>query len=65
MISEEKIKEFQRLYKAHFEKELSFDEAYEKAAMLLQLMRCTYKPIAKEEYESLQRKNNEKTSEKI
>lgn len=62
MISENQIKKYQTLCKTHFNKEVSREEAYEQANRLINLMRLTYKPILKQEYDDLE-KRREKDSE--
>ena len=60
MLSEEKIIEFQRIYKECFGKEISREEAYEKASMLIQLMRLVYKPMTIREYHYLQKRREKR-----
>jgi hypothetical protein len=43
-ISDEQIKEFQRLYKKRFGKDISKVEAYEKGLKLSQLLKVVYSP---------------------
>lgn len=54
MISSEQITKFQELYKRHFGKELSTEEAYQSAAKLLRLVEIIYKPMTQEEFEMVQ-----------
>ncbi|MEK7524387.1 MAG: hypothetical protein AAB588_05165 [Patescibacteria group bacterium] len=46
-IEPEDIKSFQRLWKEHFQLELSDEEAGEKATHLLEMMKVLYRPIPK------------------
>ena len=55
MISSEQIKKFQGLYKKHFGKEISSEEAYQSATKLLRLVEIIYKPLTQEEYKMVQR----------
>lgn len=50
-ISDDKIKQFQVLYKKHFGQEISKDEALEKGTKLVELMSLIYRPITKAEYQ--------------
>lgn len=43
MLSDKAIEEFQRLYKQHFGKEISKQEAMEQGLKLIELMRIIYK----------------------
>ena len=45
MLSDEQITKFQTLYKNHFGKEISREEAYGQGARLIRLMKLIYKPI--------------------
>lgn len=58
-ISEKHLKKFQELYKEHFGKNLSKQEALENCTKLLRLVELTDKPITKEEFEMLQRRREE------
>ena len=51
MISKEGIKKFQALYKKHFGKEISTEDAYQSAAKLIRLVEIIYKPMTKREME--------------
>ncbi len=55
MLSDEQITSFQALYKSHFGKEISREEAYEEGVALVRLVELTYKPMTKEEYRQLQK----------
>jgi hypothetical protein len=54
MLSDERIIKFQALYRNHFGKEISREEAYEKGASLDRLVELIYKPMTEEEYNRLQ-----------
>ena len=60
MFSKEELKEFKKIYKERFGKNLSDQVALEKATKLLNLMRIIYQPMTKEEYDKVQ-KRREKT----
>jgi len=53
MLSNEQITKFQTLYKNRFGKEISQEEAYEKGAKLVRLMKLIYRPMTEEEYQEL------------
>jgi hypothetical protein len=59
MISEERLKEFKRIYKKKFGKEISNQEALEKATKLLRMVELIYKPITKSDYDKLQKRRKE------
>ena len=50
LLSSEDIKKFQALYKEHYGREISKEEALDQGLKLLTLMRCIYKPMTEEEY---------------
>jgi hypothetical protein len=52
MISQAALTEYRAIYKKHFNADLSDDEAIETAARLLELIRLTYRPINKNEYDN-------------
>ena len=54
MLSHEQITKFQTIYKNHFGKKISREEAYEKGAKLLRLVELVYKPMTETEYRELQ-----------
>ncbi len=56
MLSDEQVKKFQSLYKKHYGKEISKEEAYNQGIKLVRLLKITYKPITKEEHEKYDRK---------
>ena len=56
MMSDERIKKFQTLYKNRFGKEISREEAYEKGVKLIRLIQIIYRPITENEYEQLQKR---------
>ncbi|OGZ78705.1 MAG: hypothetical protein A2528_03380 [Candidatus Staskawiczbacteria bacterium RIFOXYD2_FULL_37_9] len=58
MLSEERIAKFQALYKKHFGKELSKEDAYEKGAKLVRMVQLVYRPITEKEYQELQKRLN-------
>jgi len=59
MLSDEQIKQFQTLYKTHFGKEISREEAYEKGVKLLRLVELIYKPMTEDEYKQLQKRQKD------
>jgi hypothetical protein len=54
MLSDERIKKFQTLYKNRFGKEISREEAYEQGVKLMRLVELIYKPMTEKEYQQLQ-----------
>jgi hypothetical protein len=48
MISDEAVKEYQKIYKKQFGKEISKDEARLQGGKLIQLFKVIYRPIPKE-----------------
>lgn len=57
MISNEHIQEFKRLYKNRFGKELTDAEAREKGSALVHFLKIIYKPMTKEEFDELEKRN--------
>lgn len=50
MLTDRQILKFQFLYKKHFNKEISQEEAYEKGSKLIRLFELIYKPMTQEEF---------------
>jgi hypothetical protein len=46
-LTSKQLKSFQELYKKHFGKEISKEEAREQGEALVQFMKVTYRPIKK------------------
>lgn len=59
MLTDERIKKFQLLWKNRFGKEISREEAYEKGAKLIRLIQLIYKPMTEKEYQQLQKRRKE------
>ena len=59
MLSDEDISEFQALYKKHFGKEISREEAYDKGVRLIRLIKAVYKPMTKDDYDAVQKRREE------
>ncbi len=57
MISDEHIQKFKKLYKNRFGIELSDAEAREKGTSLVRFLKIIYKPMTKEEFDELARRN--------
>lgn len=49
-VTEEDIQKFQSIYKQELGKEITKEEAYEKAIKLLLLLKLVYRPITKKAY---------------
>lgn len=59
MLSDEKITQFQILYKNRFGKEISREDAYEQGVKLIRLIELVYKPMTKCEYQILQKRRQQ------
>ena len=57
MISQEALKEYKEIYKKEFGKDISDAEALEQATRLLRLIEIIYKPMTKEEFDELAKRN--------
>jgi hypothetical protein len=53
ILKDKHIKKFQEIYKARFGIDLTYDEASEKGTKLYRLMNLIYKPMTKEESETV------------
>jgi len=51
-LSDEKVIEFQKIYKEHFGKEISKEDAYENGIKLLELISILYRPKNIEDFEA-------------
>lgn len=63
MLTDDQITKFQTLYKKRFGKEISKEVALEQGVKLVRLMSLIYKPIAREEYEAIQKRREQKSDE--
>ena len=59
MLSDDQIIKFQTLYKNHFGRDISREDAYEKGAKLIRLVELIYKPMTETEYQKLQERRKE------
>ena len=59
MLADKDIKSFMEIYKNRFGKELSREEAFEKATSLLRMVELIYKPMTEQEYINLQKRRKE------
>lgn len=59
MLSKEQIAKFQALYRNHFGREISQEEAYEKGAKLVRLVELTYRPMTEHEHQELAERRRE------
>lgn len=59
MLSKEHLEKFKALYKKHFDKDISNQEALDKGTRLINLIKAIYKPTSENEYEALQRRRRE------
>jgi hypothetical protein len=56
VLSDEDIVKFQSLYKKRFDKDLTPQEAYEKAVKVLGLVSIVYRPMKRAELEAVQKR---------
>jgi hypothetical protein len=61
MLSNEQITKFQALYKNRFGEEISHEEAYEKGARLIRLIKLAYEPITEKSSSVVQEQKKEAT----
>jgi len=59
MLSDKDVKSFIEIYKNRFGKELSYEEATQKANTLLRMVELIYKPMTVQEYNNLQKRRKE------
>ena len=59
MLSDKDVKSFSEIYKNRFGKELSYEEATQKANTLLRMVELIYKPMTVQEYNNLQKRRRE------
>jgi hypothetical protein len=59
MLTTKQIEKFRDLYKAHFGKEISRKQAYEKGVKLVRLVELIYKPMTEVEYRRLQERRKQ------
>ncbi len=59
MLTDKQIISFMEIYKNRFGKEISREEAFEKAASLLRMVELVYKPMTEQEYNNLQKRRQE------
>ena len=59
MLSDEQIEKFQKLYKKHFGKVISREEAYEQGVKLIRLIELVYKPMTEKEHKIVQKRRKE------
>ena len=59
MLSDDDIEKFQDIYKKHFNKDISYKQAYEMYSKLLTLTKEIYHPMTKEGYKKLQERRKE------
>jgi hypothetical protein len=57
MLSDKHIAKFQELYLNRFKKEIGAEEAREKLAALVHFLKIVLKPMSKEEFDELARRN--------
>ncbi len=57
MVSQEALEEYKKIYRKQFRKDISDADALEQATKLLRLMEIIYKPMTKEEFDELARRN--------
>lgn len=55
MLTDQRVTEFQALYKKHFGEDISTELALEYGTKMVQLMKITYQPMTHEEFAALQK----------
>jgi hypothetical protein len=60
MLTDEQVKKFQAIYRKRFGKEISQEAALEQGIKLVRLMEIIHRPMTKEEYETIQKRREEK-----
>ncbi|HOX10365.1 MAG TPA: hypothetical protein P5323_00170 [Candidatus Moranbacteria bacterium] len=63
MFTSEQIEKFQTIYKNRFGIEISRDEAFEKGVRLVRLVKLIYKPMTKQNYLELKKRQEKIDSE--
>jgi hypothetical protein len=58
-LSEENVEAFRVLFRKHFGREISKEEAREKGAKFLRLMQLIYKPMKQVEFDAVQKQRKE------
>ena len=58
MLSDERVAQFQALYKKHFGEDLSKERAYELGAKLVRMVQLVYRPITEKEYQDWLKRRN-------
>ncbi|MFA5172927.1 MAG: hypothetical protein WC435_00785 [Candidatus Paceibacterota bacterium] len=59
MISKKELEKYKAIYRKHYSKEISDQEALEQGIKLIRLIELVYKPITKDEYKKLQKRRRE------
>jgi len=59
MLSDEQITKFQTLYRDHFNREISREEACEQGAKLIRLIELIWKPMTENEYQQVQKRRQD------
>jgi hypothetical protein len=57
MLSDERISQFQALYKKYFGEDLTKERAYELGAKLVRMVQLVYRPITEKEYQEWQERH--------
>ena len=58
MLTDFQTTQFQQIYRKHFGKTISKEEAQKKGIQLINLMRVVYSPLSKEQFNQLKKENN-------
>jgi urease accessory protein UreF len=58
-LTDKDIENFQALYKKHFNKEISRQEALDKGTKLLTLMKAVYRPMTQEQFDAIQKRRKD------
>ncbi len=60
MLTDKQVSKFQAIYRQRFGKEISREDALEKGARLVRLMKIVYQPISEQEFQDLQMRRAQK-----
>ncbi|MBP9818587.1 MAG: hypothetical protein KBC87_01320 [Candidatus Pacebacteria bacterium] len=58
-LTDKDLESFQALYKKHFNKDISRQEALAKGTKLLTLMKAVYRPMTQEQFDAIQKRRKD------
>ena len=59
LLTDKDVREYQKLYKARFRKDITYEEAHEQGVKLVRLLELIYKPMPLDEYQRLQQRRRD------